>query len=154
MKTISTLKHSRIRGPLPANAPPPPDVGVGVGEKVINDCLAKHFEADPAFYEREKDPIWQADLPAKKPGDIGRTFKIFGKVLPPGVTVDLSPKPGSGKIADSGRFRAWWATRLGQKPTQDMKTPPNIVIEAIILLVLEFTNRKDPTHPYRLDYKF
>jgi len=46
--------------------PPPADVGAGIGEKVINDFLAKHFEADPDFHKREKDPIWQADLPAKK----------------------------------------------------------------------------------------
>jgi len=154
MKTISTLKNNRIRGPLPINDPPPADVGVGIGEKVINDFLAKHFEADPDFYKREKDPIWQADLPAKKPGDIDRVFKIFGKVLTPGVTVDLSPEPTSGRLGDSGRFRAWWATRLGQKPTKDMKTPPNVVIEATILLLLEFTNRKDPAHPHKLDYKF
>jgi len=35
-----------------------------------------------------------------------------------------------------------------------MKTPPNVVIEATILLLLEFTNRKDPALPHKLDYKF
>jgi hypothetical protein len=144
----------RRRLALPANAPPPSDITVGLGENVINDFLRQHYAADPSFYIRETDPIWQAVLPAKKQGDTERVLKVFGRVIKPGIAVHLAPTAKWGKLADADRFRAWWALRLGQKPNPRAKVPPNVVVATTILLTLEFTNRKDPKKPHRLTYQF
>jgi len=117
-------------------------------ESLINDFLQEHYQDDPDFYKRTTDPIWSTTVPGN-PGEPARFMKIFGQIMQP-LVVDFAPTDDN-----TNRYQAWWRKSRGSRSTPQAPLPPNIIIKARVLLILNFTDRANPNGPgHFLDYQF